>query len=191
MISPILETERLVFEPFTSRDLPLIADLHSDPEVQRFLGGPLSEQAMQAMLDRLLRNQAALGYGKWKARLKDGTFVGRAGVGPYPPRAELSEMPDREIGYTFKKAYWGQGLATEAALALRDWFFAHTDHDHLMGFTEPAHVVSQRVLVRIGMRPLGLQDLGFDKPSAVFRMERPSVRPGMGGLTRSASPLPG
>lgn len=82
-------------------------------------------------------------------------------------------MPEREIGYCFKKAYWGMGLATEAATAVRDWFFANTDHDHLIGFTDPENHASQRVLLKIGMRALGLQDLGFEKPSAVFRMERP------------------
>ena len=174
MTTPILETERLVFSPFTSDDLPLIVELHSDPEVQRYMGGEWSPEDMQDTLDRFLRDQAALGHSKWKACLKDGTFVGRAGVGPFPPREDLAQMPEREIGYCFKKAHWGQGLATEAASAIRDWFFANTRHDHLIGFTDPNNVASQRVLVKIGMQPLGFQDLGFGEPSTVFRMERPA-----------------
>lgn len=42
-VPPILETERLVFTPFTADELPLIVELHSDPEVQRYMGGTWPE----------------------------------------------------------------------------------------------------------------------------------------------------
>jgi ribosomal-protein-alanine N-acetyltransferase len=175
MTTPILETERLVFNPFTSDDLPLIVELHSDPEVQRFLGGDWAPEVFQGTLDRLLRSQAEFGFTKWKVTLKDGAFVGRAGSEAWP-----REGPDRgreaELGYALKRAFWGQGLATEAAAGARDWFFANTSYDHLIGFTEPDHEVSQRVLLKIGMRPLGLHDMGFGEPSAVFRVDRPAAR---------------
>lgn len=170
-MKPILETERLVFTPFTAEDLPLIVELHADPEVQRYFGGEWSAAEMQASLDRFVKNQAEFGMSKWKACLKDGTFVGRAGVGPHPP--SKAEQPDRELGYAFKPAFWGKGLATEAARAIADWFFATTDHDHLVGFTHPANHASQAVLKKIGMRFVGFEDLGFNEPSAVYRMERP------------------
>src|SRR6185312_7724452 len=77
---PILETERLVFHPFTPDDLPLLRDLHSDPEVQRYIGGMWEAEVLQRRLDQYVTDQAARGISKWKAYLKDGTFVGRAGV---------------------------------------------------------------------------------------------------------------
>lgn len=173
---PILETERLVFHPFTDADLPLLMDLHSDPEVQRFMspdGLPMPEVVAQETLDRFVWEQAHAGFSKWKAFLRDGTFVGRAGVSPFPRRGP-ERGRDQEIGYAFKRAWWGSGLATEAAIAVRDLFFANTAHGHLIGFTDPGNHASQRILVKIGMTPLGLHDLGYDKPSALFRMERPT-----------------
>jgi ribosomal-protein-alanine N-acetyltransferase len=172
MAAPILETDRLKFRPFTPDDLPLIVELHSDPAVQRYMGGTWSDQEMRATLDRFVRQQAAQGHAKWAAFLRDGTFVGRAGVGSFPPLAAGGFGGDMEIGYCFKPAYWGDGFATEAAVAVRDWFFANTPHDRLFGFTEPGNAASQKVLLKIGMTPMGAHDLGFDEPSAVFRMMR-------------------
>jgi len=172
MADPILETERMVFTTWTAEDLPLMIELHSDPEVQRFLGGCWSSDVFAATLDRQLRSQARFGFCKWRVHLKDGTFVARAGVEPWLREGEGCGA-EAEIGYAFKRAYWGQGLATEAAAGIAAWVFANTGYDHLIGFTEPENAASQQVLTKIGMRPLGLQDLGFDKPSAVFRVERP------------------
>ena len=169
-----LKTERLMFRPFTADDLPLVVDLHSDPEVQRYLGGMWPDEQMQATLDRFLRNQATFGMSKWAIFLHDGSFVGRAGVSPFPALSDKGFGGDRELGYTLKRRFWGVGLATEAARAAADWFFAHTDEPVLIGFTEPGNTASQQVLMKVGMTPLGPHDLGFDEPSAVFRMERPT-----------------
>lgn len=168
----ILETDRLVFRPFTPDDLPLVIELHSDPRVQRYMGGTWSAQEMQATLDRFVRQQSEQGYAKWAAFLKDGTFVGRAGVGAFPPLLAAGLGGDQELGYSFKAEFWGSGLASEAAAAVKNWFFAHTAHDRLFGFTDPDNLASQRVLMKIGMRRLPDCDLGFDRPSALFRADR-------------------
>ena len=172
MNDPILATERLVFRPFTPDDLALIIELHSDPLVQRYMGGPWSEQEMQETLHRFVQQQAGQGYAKWAAFLRDGTFVGRAGVSAFPPLLDAGLGGDQELGYSFKAEFWGMGLATEAALAVKDWFFANTAHDRLFGFTDPENLASQRVLMKIGMRRLPDCKLGFDKPSALFRIDR-------------------
>lgn len=172
MNDPILESERLVFRPFTPDDLPLIVELHSDPLVQRYMGGTWSDQDMRDTLDRFVRQQAEQGYAKWAACLRDGTYVGRAGVGSFPALLAAGQGGDQELGYCFKPAFWGSGLATEAARALVDWFFASSRHDRLFGFTHPDNGASQRVLVKVGMQPLGPCDLGFDELSALFRMDR-------------------
>jgi [ribosomal protein S5]-alanine N-acetyltransferase len=171
-----LKTERLMFRPFTADDLHLVVELHSDPEVQRYMGGMWSPQEMQATLDRFVRNQATYGMSKWAIFLHDGAFVGRAGVAPFPALSDRGFGGDRELGYSLKRRFWGSGLATEAARAAANWFFDHTDEDVLIGFTEPENAASQQVLRKVGMEPIGFHDLGFDEPSAVFRMMRPGLR---------------
>jgi len=166
---PILTTARLTFRPFTRADGPLLAELHRDPEVGRYMGGVWSDERIAEALEAFIADQAQFGHAKWVANLHDGTFVGRAGISVWEPTGEL------ELGYVLKPHYWGQGLATEAARAIAEWAFANTRVAHIIAFTDPQNFGSQRVLERIGMKRLADRDMGFDVPSAYFEMQRPSL----------------
>jgi RimJ/RimL family protein N-acetyltransferase len=160
-MTPILETQRLVFHPFTPDDRPLLVELHGDPEVQRYIGGLWESEAYARRLAQYVADQATYGVSKWKAYLRDGTFVGRAGVSWW-------EVTGFELGYAFKTAAWGQGLATEAARGVVEWTWANTDIDRLCGFTERGNHASRRVLYE------GERELGFGVgPSAVYWLDRP------------------
>lgn len=167
MAEPILTTERLVFRPFTPDDYELLAALHADPEVQRHIGGAWTREVIQARLDTYVAEQARFGFSKWKAYLKDGTFVGRIGVSIWEKTGEF------EIGYSMKREAWGRGLATEGAQAVAENFWRVTDEPRLHGFTAVENLPSRRVLERIGMAHVGDEDLGFGGLSAVYRLDRP------------------
>jgi RimJ/RimL family protein N-acetyltransferase len=47
--------------------------------------------------------------------------------------------------------FWGQGLATEAAIACRDWAFAHLETDRLISLIRHGNTRSRRVAERTGM----------------------------------------
>jgi ribosomal-protein-alanine N-acetyltransferase len=167
---PILETERLVFHPFNLDDAADYLALHSHPEVQRYGsadGAAITEPEAHAAIRRFMADQARFGYSKWKACLKNGAFVGRAGASPFPLTGEV------ELGYFLHPAFWGAGLASEAARGVAAWLFANTGLDHIIGFAHPENYASQRVLEKTGMRPLGMLDMGYSELSAVFRMDRP------------------
>lgn len=163
---PMLETARLVFRPFTNADFDLLATLHRDPEVGRYMGGVWSDERIADALARFVAEQAERGHSKWAAFTHDGAFVGRAGVSLWPATGEL------ELGYSLMPEYWGQGLATEAAQAVADWTFAHTEVSHFIAFTDLKNYSSQRVLERIGMTRQPDRDMGFGDLSAVYRLDR-------------------
>ncbi len=165
-MDPILETERLVFRPFTPDDFDLLADLHSDPEVQRHLGGMWTPQIIQHRLDIYVSDQAERGYSKWKAYLRDGTFVGRAGV------TFDRTLGQPELGYSFARAAWGRGLASEAAQAIVDWTFARTAITELIGFASVGNAASRRVLEKVGMVFQDERELQGDL-CAYYRLARP------------------
>lgn len=167
--SRILETPRMTFRPFTADDFDLLAELHRDPEVARYLGGVWDDAKIAARLDGFVAEQAERGHSKWCVHTRIGLFVGRAGVSVWPATGEL------ELGYAFRPEFWGQGLATEAARAVAEWAFANLDIPYLIAFTEPQNFGSQRVLERIGMVRQAERDMGFEAPSTYFRMERPSL----------------
>ena len=164
---PILETDRLVFRPFTPDDLGLLGDLHRDPEVGRYMGGVWTDAEIAEALGRFVAEQAERGHSKWAVFTREDVFVGRAGISLWPATGEL------ELGYAFRPVFWGQGLATEAARAVARWTFANTDVAHVIAFTHPQNYGSQRVLERIGMKRLEDRDMGFEELSAYFEMERP------------------
>jgi RimJ/RimL family protein N-acetyltransferase len=141
----ILETERLVFRPFTPDDFDLLLEFHSDPMVQRYIGGMFGAEGVRTRLEHYLRDQAERGHSKWKAYLRDGTFVGRAGV------SWDADLGERELGYTFARAVWGQGLASEAAAAIVAWMWANTDAPDICAFAVLENWASRRVLEKTGM----------------------------------------
>ena len=165
-MQPILTTARLAFHAFTPDDYDLLAGLHADPEVQRYIGGAWTRDVIQRRLDQYVAHHADRGISKWKAYLHDGTFVGRAGISWWEPEGEY------EIGYSFARKAWGQGLASEAAIGIRDWFFATTPHDALIGFADAENRASRRVLEKLGMSYLGDKDMGFGGVSSLYRLDR-------------------
>ena len=56
-----------------------------------------------------------------------------------------------EIGYHLRRDQWGRGLATEAAIACREWGFANLNVDRLISLIRPENVPSRRVAERNGM----------------------------------------
>lgn len=168
----VLTTGRLAIETFDAGDVGLIVDLHSDPEVNRFIRhdpSAWSEDQANAFLSGVIADHAKHGFGKFKVTTTDGDFIGRAGFAP------LEETSEIELGYSLKKSAWGQGYATEAARALLDWFFDSTYFSHAIGFARTDHAASRRVLQKAGMDYRETRRLK-DMPCDVFQKFSPSMQ---------------
>jgi len=84
----------------------------------------------------------------WAIVLKvTGEMIGDCGI----IRQEIEGESLYEIGYHLRRDLWGQGLATEAATACRNWGFAHLRVDRLISLIRPENLPSQRVAERNGM----------------------------------------
>lgn len=57
-----------------------------------------------------------------------------------------------EIGYVLDEAARGRGYATEAAIALIAWVFAHAGVSEVIAQIEPDNAASLRVAAKLGMR---------------------------------------
>ena len=167
----VLATERLRLHPWREDDYPLFAGLHADPEVQSFLeaGEPAwDESILREKFATFRADYAEHGWSKFKVLDVGGRFVGRAGFGRFEETGEL------EIGYSFRRAVWGQGYATEVASALLPWIFEAAPVDHVIGFAVAEHQASRRVLEKIGMIFTGLRNLN-GVPNAFYRFDRPAL----------------
>jgi [ribosomal protein S5]-alanine N-acetyltransferase len=65
---------------------------------------------------------------------------------------QLDGMREVEVAYGIAPAYWGRGLATEAARAVKEYAFRRFDFRRLVSIVDQENVASQRVAEKNGMR---------------------------------------
>jgi RimJ/RimL family protein N-acetyltransferase len=109
---PILTTERLRLRAFKASDLDAYAAMQANPEVMRYLvtGRTSTPVEVWRTMATSLGAWALRGYGMWACeKIDDGAFVGSVGI--FQPL----DWPEPEIAYSLDRAFWRQGLATDAA----------------------------------------------------------------------------
>lgn len=147
----ILETERLLLRRLTMDDLDALCALYRDPEVRRYFpDGTLTYEETKDELAWIIDvYYRQYGWGLWATIHKaTNTFIGRCGLLPWT----IEGRSEVEIAYLLDKAYWGQGLATEAARAIRDYGFEQLNLSRLICVIDREHHASQKVATNIGMR---------------------------------------
>ena len=70
----------------------------------------------------------------------------------------LDDLRDVDLGYRFRSAWWGRGLATEASRAVVEYGFQTVALPHILGLVEPENTRSVRVLSKLGFRYEGMID---------------------------------
>ena len=103
----VTTTERLTLRTFLRTDLPQYAALNRDPEVVKYLGGPLTRADSDDVAAYANDLHAREGIGLLAVeRTTDSTFVGMCGV------HELDWYPDDvEVGWRLARPLWGHGYA--------------------------------------------------------------------------------
>ena len=115
---------RLSYRPIALDDLEPYAEFLADPECTRYLlvPEPHSRSRSLALLERsVAEHDGTIGM----STLHDGDeLVGWAGF----QRRELDGVREVELGWLIRRRHWGQGYASEAALALRPFGPERTVH---------------------------------------------------------------
>jgi len=144
----LFQSERLLFRQFTLADADLLYELNSDPEVTKFVHEPpTTKENAIAILKDIILPQYELKLGRWAVHLKyTYEFIGWAGL------KYLSERDEVDLGYRFRKQYWRQGLATEAAGTCISYGFVHLDLERIIAKTHVQNTASTRVMQKCGMK---------------------------------------
>src|SRR5438093_10689436 len=127
---PILETERLRLRPFAPdlADLDTLHSIQSDPEHMRFYPHPFSRDESQMWIERSLELLARRGFSLLAVEDRvTGELLGSVG----PTVQNVDGVEEVELGWSIARGRAREGLATEAAIACRDWSFAELDIDYL------------------------------------------------------------
>ena len=155
-----LETERLVLRKPETTDRDAYAELWGDPEVVRYLGSGRTTPPDEAPagIAAMLAHWERYGVGLFSVvRRKDERMIGRTGFLMWDPerwvngmREDLTGDLETELGWTFGRAHWGQGYATEAALACRDLALGELGLSRLVSLIAHGNTASVRVAEKIG-----------------------------------------
>jgi ribosomal-protein-alanine N-acetyltransferase len=163
-----LQTTRLVLRPFCEEDIDLLAQLTANPDFMRFSFGPYTRQQTQAVLDKILSwNRAGLPSQFAVTIPPNDTLIGYCGFF----HQHVDGKDEIEIGYRLHPNYWNQGLATEAATAVRNHAFGDLELPRVISLIHPDNTASRRVAEKIGME-FERKTVFKGFPTQIFAMNR-------------------
>jgi RimJ/RimL family protein N-acetyltransferase len=157
----VLTTRRLILREMTGADLDPMAELLGDPDVMRYYPAPKSRDEAQAWIDWNQQLYRQHGFGLWAITLRaTNEFAGDCGLTPQ----RVDGVEEIEVGYHIRASLHGNGYATEAAAACRDFARDILGLRRMIAIIDPANIPSQRVAAKIGLMQ--------EKQATVFGCQR-------------------
>lgn len=151
MIFPA-QTNRLVLRAWRDEDFEDFAAMNADPRVMEFFPAPLTREESETFFARIRNEFQAEGFGLYAVeRIADGLLLGYTGLHRVTFDGLCGQI---EIGWRLRADVWGNGYASEAALACFP-LAAKLGIEEVIAFTTLSNQRSQRVMQKIGMECVG------------------------------------
>lgn len=147
---PTLETDRLLLRPFCPADAVAVAALAGDWDIVRMtarIPHPYTTEMAEAWISSHVPSRQS-GEEHVFCIERDGEVIGCIGL-------QKSRDAVYELGYWLGKAWWGKGLATEAAKRVIRFAFEELDAGGLLSGHLADNPASGRVLEKCGFRYTG------------------------------------
>jgi RimJ/RimL family protein N-acetyltransferase len=145
---PTLVTPRLTLRPFTEADIESLCRLLNTGNVLRYFPNPAPppRERVERMITHQLDHWAKRGLGWWALEPRTHPeLIGWAGL------EFLPETNETEVAYLLGEAWWGQGLAAEAARAALEFGFETHKLEAIIALVHPENQASLRVAEKLGM----------------------------------------
>ena len=142
-----LRTERLLLRPFQAGDVADALAYRNDEQFARFLHHvpqPFTSAHAEAFV--ALNMSEPWDRSPVFAVVLDGRLIGTVNL-----EVDVAARTAM-LGYAIGRAWWGQGLAVEAARAAMEWGIASFGLRRIWAATDLPHVRSQRVMEKLGLR---------------------------------------
>jgi len=155
----ILESSRCLVREITVEDIDALYEIYDDKETKRYIEDLYAEKAKEVIFTReYIANQYRFfEYGIWVVIDKsNGRIIGRAGL------SERAGFDNLELGFIFRKEYWGKGFAYEVCSGIIDYAKDYLGIDRIISFTMNENIRAIRLLERLGFSYDGMTsiDLG-------------------------------
>jgi [ribosomal protein S5]-alanine N-acetyltransferase len=146
MPQPELHTERLCLRAFRTEDVADASTYRNDADFVRFLRHvphPFTRADAEAFV--ALNMSEDWQQSPTFAVVLDGKLIGTINLEvDRPTRTAM-------LGYAIGRAWWGQGLAVEAARSVLEWAAAEFELTRIWASTDARNTRSRRVLEKVGM----------------------------------------
>ena len=163
---------KIILEPGNLRemipgDLDDLYPILSDPIAMRYYPKPFDRKMTKEWIERNINRYRKYGFGLWAViHTDDNLLIGDCGL-TYQLVAGVDEL---EIGYHILRSYWKQGLATQCAIACRDYAFDELCRDRVISWMNPENAASRTVAEKIGMRQEKETTDSKGRPAVVYSM---------------------
>lgn len=148
----VIKTERLVLRPLGESDIGAMVEALDDFAISRNLARVPYPYHRDDALDFLSFVSSCDGLSCFSAICKRQAPEVLLGIISY----EWSEAKhNAELGYWLSKPHWGQGLMTEAAIAVVKHAFTENHHPELISCFHDDNPVSGRILSKVGFERVG------------------------------------
>lgn len=147
------ETDRFILREILPSDIDGLFELDSDPEVHRYLGKkPVTNKEQIVEVINFIRQQYIdNGIGRWAIIDKEtNDFIGWTGL-KFVTDLTNNHKNYYDIGYRLRKKYWGQGIATETAIASWDYAFNILKADKVYAMADCENDGSNKILKKVGL----------------------------------------
>lgn len=169
-------TQRFILREFRREDAKALLLMESDPDVLKYIGTPILStiEDILPVIAHVQQQYQDHGIGRWIVEDKhSGEVVGWSGL-----KYEQEIRPEKsyyDVGYRLIKKYWGQGIATETALASLAYGFEQMNLTEIHAAAHVENIASNKVLQKIGMS--WEETFEFEeKPHHWYRIERKDWR---------------
>lgn len=150
------ETDRLILREILPSDVDAMFELDSDPEVHKYLGRrPVREKERVVETINFIRQQyIEHGIGRWAMTdKKTSHFMGWAGL-KFVTDPINNHKNHYDLGYRLIRKYWGQGFATESAIASLAYGFDQLKINEIFAAAHTGNNASNRILKNVGLNML-------------------------------------
>ena len=152
MLSPKIETERLILRRYKETDIDAIYDIITDKRLSTYIKVPeLTKEQELECIKEWIKEADDSKYERWVIeRKKDDAIVGNIDVNTVVKKHNYCN-----VGYTIRYDYWGNGYAAEALEAVSNHLLKESGYYLVECSCNELNKQSSRVMEKAGFKKDG------------------------------------
>lgn len=152
MLSPLLETERLILRRYKTTDIDMQYNVLTDERLHKYIRFPnLTKEEELECIKKWISDADTDCYEKWVIELKENsTAIGNISVNNINVKNNYCN-----VGYVIMYDYWGNGYAAEALKAVSDYLLSERNYYLVECSCNELNKQSSKVMEKAGFKKDG------------------------------------